>query len=303
MNNTLNVTIADMEQFLAKIFQISLQPFIGLSIGLFFSCLAMVANFIVFVIISKKKQQRTPFDLVIASLSITDFSASACNLIFAAYKVGIIFLNSNEFEKHFYFQNNIAWDISIMFFYLSLMHVLLVTFLRLFAIFWPMKFRQFATKAFIKALIAATWTLSVVAGFTIVMIKDRSFVVGIIIFASGGLVCCVYALIAAKIYILSKNSQAARNKEHRVLLNSFGVAITFFGCMLPYACMATNVKVFQHVHRYLAVSFISINFVADPLLYFYFSYWLSKRDEMRRTRNNAVPVQSHNEVLSDEHYV
>ena len=166
MNNKPNGTIIDMLQFHAEYFRNFLQPFIGFSIGLFFSCLAMVANFIVIVIIFKKKQQRTPFDFVIASLSILDFSASVCNLIFAAYMVRVIFLRSNEFEMHHNFQNNIALDISIMFFYLSLMHVLLITFLRFFALFWPMKFRQFATKAFIKALIAATWTLSVIAGFT-----------------------------------------------------------------------------------------------------------------------------------------
>ena len=303
MNNTLNGTITDIQPFHAKFYRIFLQPLIGFSIGIFFSCLAMVANFIVFVIIFKKKQQRTPFDLVIASLSITDFSASICNFIFIAYKVGIIFLNSNEFEKHFYFQNNIALDVSSMFFYLSLMNVLLITFLRFSALFWPMKIRQFATKAFIKALIAATWTLAVIAGFTIVKIKDRIFVIGTIIFASGGLVCCVYALIAAKICILSKNSQSARNKEHRVLLNSFGVAITFFGCMLPFACLAIRIEAFQHLNFYLALSLIAINFLADPLLYFYFSHWLSKQDELRRIRNNALPMQSHDVVLSDANYV
>ena len=302
MNNTLNVTITDMEQFLAKRFQISLQPFIGLSIDLFFSCLAMVANFIVIVIIFKKKQQRTPFDLVTASLSITDFSASVCNLIFIGYKIGVIFLSPNEVEKHLD-QSGIIISVNGMFFFLSLMHVLLVTFLRFFAIFWPMKFRQFATKAFIKALIAATWTLSLIGSIVILRIEDGELVAGSIIVASAGLVCCVYLLIAAKICILSKNSQSARNKEHRVLLNSFGVAITFFGCMLPVACFLIGINFFQHVHRYLAVSFISINFVADPLLYFYFSYWLSKRDEMRRIRNNAVPIQVRDEVLNMENHV
>ena len=248
----------------------------------------MVANFIVLVIIFKKKNQQTPFDFVIASLSIADFSASICNLIFIAYKVGVIFLSPSEFEMNYRFQSNIVLDISSMFFHLSLMHVLLVTFLRFFALFWPMKFRQFVTKAFMKALIAATWTLAVIAGYTIVKIKDRFFATGTIVFTSGGLVCCVYALIAANICILSNNSQSARNKEHRVLLNSFGVAITFFGCMLPFACLATKIEVFQDHDYYLALSFISINFVADPLLYFYFSYWLSKRDEMRRMRNNSL---------------
>ena len=140
MNNPLNGTLKDMQQFHAKYYRIFLQFFIGLSIGLFFSCLAMVANFIVLVIIFKKKHQRTPFDFVIASLSIAYFSASICNFIFIAYKVGVIFLSPSEFEMHYRFQSNIVLDISSMFFHLSLMHVLLVTFLRFFASFWPMKY-------------------------------------------------------------------------------------------------------------------------------------------------------------------
>ena len=302
MNNTFNGTIIDMQQVHAEYYRIFLQPFIGLSIGLFSSCLAMVANSIVLVIILKKKQQRTPFDLVIASLSIIDFFASICSLIFIAYKIRMILLISNEFENH-HPQRNIALVATIMFFYLSLMHVLLVTFLRFFALFWPIKFRKFVAKTSIKALIAAIWTLSLIGGIVITRIEDGANVAGIIVFASGGLVCSVYAVIAAKICILSKNSQSTRNKEKRVLLNSFGVAITFCGCMLPYACYATRIEVFQHVHRYLAHSFISINFLADPLLYFYFSYWLSKRDEMRRIRNNAVPKQSRDEVLNMENHV
>ena len=257
----------------------------GLSIGLFFSCLAMVANFIVIVIIFKKRRQRTSFDLVIASLSTIDFSASVFYLIFIGYKIGIVFLDSNEIRKH-HRQSDIVFRVTSIFFFPSLMHVLHVTFLRFFALFWPMWFRQIATKAFIKALIAATWTLSLIGGIAIIKVQNNFLLSGIIAFASCGLVFCAYVMIAVKIYILSKNSQSARNKEHRVLLNSFGVAITFFGCMLPYACL-----------------FYINQFCCRSLVVLLLKLWLSKRDEMRRIRNNAVPKQSRDEVLSDENHV
>ena len=172
-----------------------------------------------------------------------------------------------------------ALDAASIFFCLSLVLVLLVTFLRFSALFWPVKFRQFATKILIKALIAATWTLSVIGGATIIMLKARLFSTGTIIFASGGLVCCAYALIAVKICILSQNSQSATNKEYRVLLNSFGVSITFFGCMLPFACREIKIKVFQNIDNYLAFSFTTINLLADPLLYFLSAIGLA--NEMR----------------------
>ena len=299
MNSTLNVTIMDMQQIDAKVYRYYIQYFIGLCIGFLFSCSAIVANVIVLVIILKKKHQRTPFDLVIASLSITDFSASICAIIFIAYDIAISFFISNDFKKHGR-QSNMAFDAGTIFLVLSIMHILLVTFLRFFAVFWPIKFRQLTTKTPIKVLIGAIWTISLIAGIVIIRSKYRSLVSGIIFLTSVALVCCAYVMIALKIFILSKTIQSATKKEYRALLNSFGVTITFFGCMLPLAFVLMRVKAFQNIDIHLALSFITINFFADPLLYFYFSYWLSKRDEIRRTRNNPVPTQGQDVVQNEE---
>ena len=297
INNTVNKTLSNM-QLLHETIRLR---YLGFSISLFFSSSAIVANVIVLVMILRKKQQRTSFDLVIASLSITDFSTSICSFTFNAYQVAILIF-SNETGKH-YRQSYMALDATMILFYLSLMHVLLITFLRFSALFWPLKFRQVVTKALIKGLIASTWTLAVISGVIIIGIQKRKGLTGIIFLAAGGLVCCTYAMIATRICILSKTSQSATNNEHRVLFNSFGVAITFFGCMLPFACFITGIEVFQNIDFHLALSFITINFLADPLLYFYFSYWLSKRDEMRRIRNNFSPVQGQNVNQSEETHV
>ena len=294
MNITSNETINNRQESCAA----NMQRCVGIGINIIFSCIAMVTNFIVLVIILRKKQQRTSFDLVIASLSITDFSASICSFISNAYQVAIHFLISNETAKP-YLQSFIALVVTVIFFCLSLMHVLLITFLRLSALFWPMKFRQVMTKALIKGLIAATWTLSVIGG-VILTNMEHSDPSGIIFLALGALVCSAYAMIATKICILSKTSQCATNNERRIILNSFGVAITFFGCLLPLAFNLIGVKVFLNIDFHLALSFITINFIADPLLYFYFSYWLGKRDERRRIRNNFAPVQDQVLVENDE---
>ena len=295
MNTTSNETMRNMQASCAA----NMQHCVGIGIIFLFSSLAIIANFIVLVIIRRKKQQRTSFDLVIASLSMTDFCASISSFIMNVYQVAILFLISNETGKP-YLQSAIAMMVVAILFCLSLMHVLLITFLRFSALFWPLKFRQVMTTALIKGLIAVTWTFSLIGGFILITTRMKNNPTGIIFLACGGLVCCAYAIIAIKICILSKTSQNATNKERRVFLNSFGVAITFFGCMFPLAGLFSRIKVVHDIDPFLALSIITINFLADPLLYFYFSYWLGKRDERRRIRNNFAPVQDQDLVQNDE---
>ena len=165
--------------------------------------------------------------------------------------------------------------------------MLLITFLRFCAMLWPLKFRQYATKALVKVSIAVTWMLSGIGVFLVIIFGDTSYSTAMIIFISGGLVCCAYIIIAVKISLLRKRKQFASKKEHRVLLNSLGVTISFFACLLPFACQQAFSQVSSRVDYQLALSIMPVNFIADPLLYFYFSYWLAKRDKIKRIRNRC----------------
>ena len=287
MNNQQNDTTAVQEDFYTQMCQCQLRHLVGLSIAMVFCCLAIVANVIVLGILIRKKHQKTSFDLVIASLSLTDLLASICWTIYSGYMVAFIYVDPEDFWNPIR-QVGMVMDSIAIFFSLSLLHVLLVTYLRFCAIFWPLKFRQYATKVVIRALIVATWILSVAAVF-LVLAKDPNYVIGMIIHVSFGLVCSAYIMIAAKICHLLKKKQYSWNKEHRVLLNSFGVTISFFLCLLPYALAATNSEFAKRIDQRFAISFVPINFFTDPLLYFYFSYWLGKRDEMRRIRGRSEP--------------
>ena len=280
----LNSTIVDLQKLQTAIIRHGLQFFLGIAIGFFFSCVAIVANVIVLVLLLRKKQQRTPFDLVIASLSITDLLASACCSFYILYRIAIIFFISTELEND-YRQSAMALDVATILILQSLLHILLITFLRFCALFWPLKFRQFATKLLLKLLIGVAWIMSIIVGVVMVRIKDTFFMLGLVILASGVIVCCAYAMVAVKICMLLIKKRFVWNKEQRVLLNSFGVTISFFLCFLPFAFRESGGELSRHIQRPLASSFMPINFVADPLLYFYFSYWLSKRDEIRRIRN------------------
>ena len=274
MNNTFNDT--------EKSTHFDFERFVAYVIGLTCSLLAVVANTLVLVILRRKKQQIKPFDLIIASLSFTDLLTSICCTIYVGYEIAFLFIIAKDAQTYKPI-SEIASNVSGIFFILSLLHVLLITFLRFCAIFWPLKFRQFATKALSKVLIALIWTMTVGASLMFAMAENASNTTAVIIFATGGLVGFAYIMIAIKICILVKKKQFVWNKEHRVLLNSFGVTISLFACLLPFAFHETSN---EHISEEFVNSLLSINFLIDPLLYFYFSYWLSKRDEYNN--NNII---------------
>ena len=254
MNNQQNETRAAQE-LIFTVCQCNLSHLVALSIGLFFNFLAFVANVIVFGILIRKKHQKTSFDLVIASLSLTDLSASMCTIIYHGYSVAFIFVGPERFPN-LKRQRDIVRDTGVTLFILTLLHVLLVIFLRFCAIFLPLKFRQYATKIVIRALIAAIWILSAIAVMIIILTKDPNYVIGIIIHVSVGLVCFAYIMIAMKIYLLLKKKQFSWNKEHRVLLNSFGVTISFFACLIPFALVVTSSEIAKWMDTEFALSIL-----------------------------------------------
>ena len=260
----------------------------GIAIGLLFSCLAMVANIVVVVIIYKKKRERTTFDLAISSLCITDLLASLCSIVFAAYGITVhVYTLQRKAGKTIHKISNqasLALDVAYFFFFLSLLHVMLITGVRVCATFWPIKFRHSMTRAVMKKLIVAAWISSIIIVPILLKKTSYSYAFGVIIFASGGLVCTAYMLITIKIFHSLKKRQFDWKKEHRVLLNSFGVTISYFACLSPLAYNqlgSINTAAFVwSIH----LSIVAINFLLDPILYFYFSYFLSKKDERRRNR-------------------
>ena len=259
-----------------------------------FSCLAVIANIVVLFILKRKQNQRTPFDLVIGSLSFTDTLAAVCSIVFAGFSITIHIYNHRQIEgnimasHHLYSQAYLAIDVAYFFFFLTLMHILLITFVRFTAIFWPLKFRQHMTNSIMKSIIAATWALSTIIVAVLLMELKSSLVYGIILFSSGGVVFWVYIMIAVKICLLVKKRHFNWRREHCVLLNSLGVTITYFACLSPIGHLQLKSTSIISEAGSLPLSLIPINFLLDPLFYFYFSYWLDKRDEARRNRVNAT---------------
>ena len=246
------------------------------------SLLGIIANNVVIFILYKKGNHRKVFDLTIASLSVTDLLSCTSAVTNSIY--GLVFYSIQRKSDR-----NLILRIAGFFFLLSLFHVLLITVLRFFAIFWPMKYRQNMTKAKIKKLIATIWILSLAAMSAVYYtFKNQKLhpLFAIIIFSLGTVVTSIYILIAVKIFLLLKKKQFDWKNEHRVLLNSVGVTISYFAFFSPYAASTMTARNHKQTEYEFLLSITLINFLLDPLFYFYFSYWNNRRIENRRNRKN-----------------
>ena len=265
---------------------ISDREYASIGVGLTFSGLAIAANIIVLKILRSKGNKRTVFDLTIASLACTDLLASisffitlpfpaVCKLI----RESVTLLPSTKFIDIY---NFVSVIFVFCFILLSIFHVLLISFQRFFAFFFPFRCRQYFTKSLAKILIALIWTISLAAG-PFLMTKESTFsALAIVIFAVGGLLLCMYFMLAFKMCQMLKTNRYELRREHRALLNALGVTVSFFACLSP----AGYARITSSLHQSFFFSFASINFLLDPLLYFYMSFWLKRRDDRRAA--NAV---------------
>ena len=91
---------------------------------------------------------------------------------------------------------------------------------------------------------------------------------------------CVRDRIVTKLLFLVKRNRFQWRKEHRVILNSFGVTVSFCACL----SLAGYATINDSYSNDIVALFVTINFLCDPLMYFYFNYGLENRDNVRRSR-------------------
>ena len=260
--------------------------FADISISIICCSLGTIANIFVLAILRKKGNQRTVFDLMIVSLSVADLLTCLSAYAYAVYQLVLYLLPQNTRGDTAASIIKSSLNIITSFLYLlSLVHVLLITFQRFCAIFWPIRYRQVMTKTLIKKIIATMWVF-LLASYSVAKTfsdhKKENPINGVIIFALGGTFLSFYMMITVKICILLKKKQFHSKTEHRVLLNSFGVTISYFACFSPYAYLTLMREKFSAREYSLITAITLVNFVLDPLFYFYFSHWLNRRDENRR---------------------
>lgn len=278
-HNLTNVTEAESPEFDGD--RVEVESNTCVFIGLAVSVLSLAANIAVLIVLHRKGRHRTVFDLSIASLTVTDLLVSLCFFVrMVPTIIEVVFSNFIAIVRETIMPLAVKTLASL--FLISLLHILFITFQRLFAILYPFKCRQFMTKKVVKFSIAVIWLISLCTTPVLFIKFPMNKLFGVIIFTTGGIIFAAYTIIAVKICMMLRKNDFEWRKEHRVLLNSFGVTVSFFASLSPAGYyFAQN----NEVHIDCLLMSMSMNFLLDPLLYFYFSYWLSKRDERRARRD------------------
>ena len=268
-------------------FPLRVTDYVGSTIFISFSFFALIANTIVLILLYKRGKMRSVFDITVGSLVTSNLLISIAFLANTALFLTI--LKSDTWSGSILRILAIFFDFSIFCFIVSLLHIILITFERMYALFRPIQYRQKVTKRHAKMYIAAIWMTSlaiiIINMFAFTNRKAETFdkVLGILTLASGAILCVLYGTIAIKVVHLKRQSTLKWRKERLVLINSLAVTVSFLACLLPFSISLIWYDTMQK-YSYVLASFIAVKLLLDPVLYFYVSFWKSKREAKRRFR-------------------
>ena len=269
-------------------YQISNIEYATVSIYITFSFLALIGNAVVLRLLYKRGHGRTVFDVTVASLVFADLCTAigflASNISF------LVILKTDDVSKSVEKFFDVFYEFTIFCFIASILHVILITAERLCALFFPLKYRQVVTNKGIRMPILIIWMTSLSGSLLHAFVlkgKQSDRAIGIVIVVSSGLLCVMYSIIALKILYLKRKSMFRSKKDRIVLMNSLAVTISFLVCLLPLALGLLGVDKSSKSTGFLS-SLVAVKLLLDPLLYFYVSFWKSRRETKRRWRSLAV---------------
>lgn len=278
-------------------YKFSNKEYASIIIYILFSSLAVIGNTAVLRLLYKRGCRRTVFDITVGSLVIADLCTAigflSSNITFiTTMKTATV---SEGVEKFF----NIFFEFTIFCFVVSILHVILITTERLYALFSPLKYRQIATKNRAKVPIIITWIASLAGSLAhaFAFKADQSDkAIGLMIIVSSGVLCLLYGIIAIKIIFLKRKSMFKSRKDHLVLMNSLVVTVSFLACLLPLAIGLLGANK-NNGSTYLLSSFVAIKLLLDPILYFYVSFWKGRRETRRRVRFFTIAALASNTFI------
>ena len=248
------------------------------------------------VVIIVRCKSRKAFDKLLLSLAISDaligLSVASFNIYYLTTDNTASLLDGNKYANIFFF--------SVI---LSLTNLIAITVDRFLAVRFPIKHRVFSTEKRANAVIVTIWSLGIVSvTFTGVMqIRWESQMEIIFNIASGFLLLFGVVMIMVYVnifYLICKRTvpgktgrgeeQNARTRNPAVVLKSLNmtersvfltgaiVTISFIICTYP---LAFNFLIQQSVEKILIVSkvLILLNSLFNPLIYFFKSYFFSRR--------------------------
>ena len=238
----------------------------------------------------RKNSKRTPFESSIFSLSIADLLSSSSALAFMIYwhlrDNSLIQINS-DIKKPM----NVMLQYSIL---SSIFHLLYMTFIRIFAVLWPIKSRLLITSRFSNISIGSIWIMSFV--FSIVNeFLITADIIGFIVLSTQAsfiaiytIICCIVKKQDGAASRLSTGSQKRPPVFRNTLLHSVFVTSAFIICTLPMALF--SVSIVQRVDPSYTFEWARwmfyLNPMFDSMLYFYFSKKLTRSRHVRFSFSN-----------------
>ena len=248
------------------------------------------------VVIIVRCKSRKAFDKLLLSLAISDalvgLSVALFNIYYLTTDNTASLLDGNKYANIFFF--------SVI---LSLTNLIAITVDRFLAVRFPIKHRVFSTEKRANAVIVTIWSLGIVSvTFTGVMqVRWENQMEITFNVASGFLLLFGVVMIVVYVnifYLICKRAvpgktgggeeQKARTRNPALVLKSLNMAersvfltgaiviISFIFCTYP---LAFNFLIQQSVEKILIVSkvLILLNSLFNPLIYFFKSYFFSRR--------------------------
>ena len=196
----------------------------------------------------------------------------------------------------------------------SMLHIVLITLERIIAVYFPLKLKFWITKTHTKFSLLTIWCATVAICILLYFFcrtnKELIHKVDVIFFSIAILIglsmAVVYTLIARKIVTALRqrrrrlgtlHQQEARNltsnsrREGLIVINSAIVTLCFLLCNVP---MAVHQLLKADQFFITAGSFMALNPMLDPIIYFHYSYLINKKKckevtEKQQTTNKPKP--------------
>ena len=258
-----------------------------------FGLSAIILNFLEIWLISRKGNRKTCFEVILVSLSFADMISGVIFFGSGISSFFDTFLTSTFFGEVLFYStalNSIGLSSSIL-------HIVLITLERVIAVYFPLKLKLWITKTRTKFFMLTIWCTTVAICVLLYFFcrtnKELNHKVAVIFFSIviliGLSMAVIYTLIARKIITAVRqrrqrlatlhqqeatNSASNNKREGLIVINSAIVTLCFLLCNGPMA-----------VHRLLKAekffitvgSFMALNPMLDPMIYFHYSYLIKKK--------------------------
>ena len=241
------------------------------------SFLAMILNIAQFVHMIRRKKTKLPFEKTLLSLALADFLTSISHCLFYVF-IYIYHRNLLTFPALVFGVLATLVGFSV---YSSLFHSIFIAVQRIYAVLLPIKFRIHFKSAVCLVSLVVIWIASLCMS-VVVIYREKPFGHSYIILAISGILPLFYCIICCRLrsqrsrVFISTTTRQQNDSSCRTFIYSILVTAAFLFCTLPIA-----VYIQSRSTSIIALKFtelmLSLNPVADSLLYFAFSHMSQKK--------------------------